>query len=186
MKKRTMGNIDIWIDELDPCLRNTETGELAETAVFRVESRSYLKKFSKKNGWHINWSELPKNSDVYALVLKETNEVQGLVCLENDKDAHAAFIRWACTAPWNNMHDMGSQKYAGVGGHLFAIAADKSMQWGYEGAIHGFASNKEVLEHYINIFHAEHLAMLHEYQFFINETCAEKLMEVYTYEWYDS
>ena len=46
-------------------------------------------------------------------------------------------------APHNNKHEFGSQKYVGVGGHLFAIAADKSIEWGYEGAIHGFAANEE-------------------------------------------
>ena len=28
--------------------------------------------------------------------------------------------------------------------HLFAIAADKSNEWGYEGAMHGFAAKEEV------------------------------------------
>ena len=63
------------------------------------------------------------------------------------------------------------------------IAADKSIQWGYAGAMHGFAANKELLEHYINTFHAEFLGMLHDYQFFVNEIEAKKLLEVYNYEW---
>mgnify|MGYP006990162738 CR=1 FL=1 len=43
------------------------------------------------------------------------------------------------TALFNCCHVI-NQKYVGVGGHLFAIAADKSIEWGYEGAIHGFAA----------------------------------------------
>lgn len=39
------------------------------------------------------------------------------------------------------------------------------MEWGYEGAVHGFAANEELLQHYINVFHAEYLGMLHQYQF---------------------
>ena len=85
--------------------------------------------------------------------------------------------------PKNNKHDFGKQKYSGVGGYLFAIAADKSVQWGYEGAMHGFALNRELLEHYMETFHAEFLGMLHDYQFFINENNAKKLLEVYNYEW---
>ena len=81
------------------------------------------------------------------------------------------------------MHLNGSQKYVGVGGHLFAIAADKSIQWGYQGAIHGFALNKELLNHYIGVLGAIFLGSLHEYHFFVNEKAAKHLLETYTYEW---
>ncbi len=66
---------------------------------------------------------------------------------------------------------------------MFAIAAEKSIQWGFEGAIHGFAVNAELLKHYIEKFHAEYLGMLHQYQFFIDESAARLLLEVYHYEW---
>jgi hypothetical protein len=177
------GCIDIWIDEIVPCLRDTSTGEVKETVVFKIESRKYLKDFQKSNGWHIDWNKIPNDVEVYALALKDTNEIQGLVGIRNDVNSNAAYIHWACTAPHNNKHDTGNQKYIGVGGHLFAIAADKSIQWGYEGALHGFAANQELLEHYINVFHAEYLGMLHQYQFFIDEDNARKLLEVYHYEW---
>lgn len=72
---------------------------------------------------------------------------------------------------------------SGVGGHLFPIAVDKSIQWGYEGVVHGFAANEELLKHYTDKFNAEYLGMLHQYQFFINEVEAGKLLEVYHYEW---
>lgn len=48
------GCIDIWIDDIVPCLKDTQTGEIKETVVFKIESRAYLKKFQKSNGWHIN------------------------------------------------------------------------------------------------------------------------------------
>ena len=54
------GCINIWIDEVVPCLKDTETGQLHETVVFKIESRAYLKKFQKSNGWNINWNEIPK------------------------------------------------------------------------------------------------------------------------------
>ena len=177
------GCINIWIDEIVPCLKDTETDTIQETVVFKIESRSYLKEFQESNGWHINWNELPSTVDNYALALRDDNSIQGLVGIKNDKDSHAAYIHWACTAPHNNKHEYGKQKYLGVGGHLFAIAADKSIEWGYEGAIHGFAANQELLQHYINVFHAEYLGMLHQYQFFINEKQAKNLLEVYHYEW---
>ena len=177
------GCINIWIDEIVPCLKDTVTGEMKETVVFKIESRSYLKQYTEQNGWQINWIELPADVEIYELALKDTKEIQGLVAVKNDVNSRAAFLHWACTAPQNNKHDFGKQKYSGVGGHLFAIAADKSVQWGYEGAMHGFALNKELLEHYIETFNAEFLGMLHDYQFFINEINAKKLLEVYNYEW---
>lgn len=177
------GCINIWIDEIVPCLKDTVTGEMKETVVFKIESRSYLKQYTEQNGWQINWIELPTDVEVYELALKDTKEIQGLVAVKNDVNSRAAFLHWACTAPQNNKHDFGKQKYSGVGGHLFAIAADKSVQWGYEGAMHGFALNKELLEHYMEKFNAEFLGMLHDYQFFINENDAKKLLEVYNYEW---
>ena len=68
--------------------------------------------FKAAEGWHINWNEIPKDVEVYVLVLKEdTNEVQGLIGIKKDVDAHAAYLHWACTAPWNNKHEFGKQKY---------------------------------------------------------------------------
>lgn len=183
MQNYEQGCIDIWIDEIVPCLKDTVTGEVKETVVFKIESRKYLTNFQESNGWHINWNKIPKEVEVYALALKDNNEIQGLVGVRNDEDSQAAYMHWACTAPHNNKHDFGAQKYSGVGGHLFAIVADKSMQWGYEGALHGFAASEELLRHYVEMFHAEHLGMLHQYQFFVDEAHAKELLEVYHYEW---
>lgn len=178
-----LGCLDIWIDEIVPCLKDTETGEIKESVVFKIESRSYLKKFKKNNGWHIDWNEVPKDVEVYALALHDTNEIQSLVGVKNDHDAKAAYIHWACTAPWNNKHEFGTRKYEGVGGHLFAIAVDKSLQWGYDGTVHGFAANMQLVEHYKKAFNAYHLGMLHEFQIVVEGENAMKPLEVYSYEW---
>ena len=82
----------------------------------------------------------------------------------------------------NNIYEYGSQKYSGVSGHLYGIAVDKSIQWGYEGVVHGVAANEGLLKYYTDNFNAEYLGMLHQYQFFINEVQAGKLLEVYHYE----
>ena len=39
------------------------------------------------------------------------------------------------------------------------------------------------IKHYMDVFHAEYLGMLHQYQFFIDEEQAKNLLEVYHYEW---
>ena len=62
-------------------------------------------------------------------------------------------------------------------------ACTGEVYWGFEGAVHGFAANEELLKHYIDVFHAEYLGMLHQYQFFIDEEQAKELLEVYHYEW---
>ena len=44
-------------------------------------------------------------------------------------------------------------------------------------------SREKWMAHQIETFGAEYLGMLHQYQFFINEEQAKKLLEVYHYEW---
>ena len=95
----------------------------------------------------------------------------------------AVYLHWACSAPQNNKHAFGSQKYSGVGGHLFAIDVDKAFQWGYKGVVHGFALNKELLNHYIEVLGASYLGAQHPYQFILEGDASRKLLEVYTYEW---
>lgn len=187
MEQKKRGLLDLYIDEVVPCLKNTETKEIVETVVFKVETRSFLRAFNKKNGWYENWSTFGTEVEIYALATKDDMEIQGLVALENDENAQAVFVTWACTAPHNNKHELEKvgkiPKYIGVGGHLFAIAVDKSMDWGYDGCIHGYAVNQEVLRHYQEVLGAVYLGTLHKYHFAVLEKSAQKLLEVYDYEW---
>ena len=75
------------------------------------------------------------------------------------------------------------KKYIGVGGHLFAIAINASKKNGFDGFITGFASDKKLELHYIEKMNAMHIGQLHPYQFAIDESSANKILEVYTYEW---
>ena len=36
------GCLDIWIDTLVPCLKDSKTGEELDTVALKIESRSYL------------------------------------------------------------------------------------------------------------------------------------------------
>lgn len=81
-KKEMTGVVSIWLDEIVPCLKDTETGEIKETVVFKIESRSFLRKFTEKNGWGINWIDVSKEVEVFALALKENNDIQGLVAVK--------------------------------------------------------------------------------------------------------
>lgn len=175
--------INVWIDEFTPCLKDTLTGELVDTEVIRITRKSFLSKYNQKNGWYVNWAHLLDNHEVYALVLTGSVDIQGLVALSPAEDYNAVYVAWTCAAPQNNRLIVDMPKYVGVGGHLFAIAAQRSEEAGYEGAMTGFAANQELVEHYIECFNAEHIAALHPYQIIIGEVDAHKIREEYDYEW---
>lgn len=46
--------INVWIDDLTPCLKDYETGDFVATEVIRIRRKSFLSKFNKKNGWYTN------------------------------------------------------------------------------------------------------------------------------------
>lgn len=175
--------INVIIDEFTPCLKDNNTGEIIQTEVVRIVRKSFLKKYNKKNGWYINWADLLLENEVYALVIEGSVDIQGMVALEKNADMGAVYINWMCVNPENNKLLNETTKYSGVGGHLFAIAAQKSIDFGFDGLMYGFAANKELLEHYMKVFNAEFLGMLHPYQFAIDEDNAKKILEVYDYEW---
>lgn len=170
-----------WIDELTPCLKDNLTGQLIETEVMKIRRKSTLSAYNKKNQWYVNWESLFVDNDIYALVVKGTYDIQGLVAVsENNPDA--LYVSWMCTAPQNNPLIVDSKRFNGVGGHLFAIAVQQSIIRGYDGAIYGFAANKGLLSHYQKVFNAEWIGILHPYQFIIDGQNAKNIQEVYTYD----
>ena len=96
------------IDEFSPCLKEVITGEIYDTEVVRIRRKSFLAKFNKKTGWYVNWSKFPEGTEVYALVLKGTMDIQGMVAVQYDKDSQAVYVVWGCTAPENNVWEFGS------------------------------------------------------------------------------
>ena len=177
--------INVFIDEYTPCLKDASTGELVQTEVIRIKRKSFLKKYSKRNGWYTNWDKLLDENEVYALVIEGTVDIQGLIAIAPEKNMQAAYISWMCTNPQNNKLLTEDVKYYGVGGHLFAIAAKKSIDYGFDGYMTGFAANEDLLNHYVEKLNAEVIAMLHPYQFAVDEINARKIMEVYEYVWTD-
>ncbi len=177
------GCVDVEIDTLTPCLVDCATGKICETVVYRIETKSALAGYSKKSGWNVNWSKLPKGVEIYALATLHDGKIQGLVGVTNDEVSQAAYIVWMSAAPHNNKKISGYKKYEGVGGHLFAIVAKKSRDWGYAGVMHGFAANRDLLQHYCDAFGAEYLGVQHDYQFMLREEAALELLEVYDAEW---
>ena len=137
-----------WIDTMTPCLKDTKTGELVDTEVVRIKRASFLRKYNKKNGWYVNWNELLEENEIYALVIHGSVDIQGLLAVRPDENMASAFVTWMCASPENNPELSQKKKYEGVGGHLFAIAAQRSFDYGFGGAICGFAANQKLMEHY--------------------------------------
>ena len=52
-----------------------------------------------------------------------------------------------CVAPENNKQFTPSPRYAGIGGHLFALAVEESVRSGSGGAVYGYAANEKLLQH---------------------------------------
>ena len=177
--------ICIEIDSLVPCLKDAATGDILETEVVRIKRKSFLQKFNKKNGWYTNWQELLPQNEVYALVLKGTVDIQGLVAIEPKNNYGAVYISWAVAAPHNNLELVEEKKYLGVGGHLLAIAIERSEQIGYRGDVTGFCRTEKIMNHFVEYHGAEPICMLHEYQIGIFDDAARKIREVYDYEWTD-
>ena len=176
------GTIDVWIDDFTPCLRNESTGELVDTEVIRIRRKSFLRTYNKRNGWYTNWADLVEESEIYALVVTGTADIQGLISIQRDSGAQAIYIQWMCSAPWNNKQKAEEPRYTGVGGHLFAIAGNISIESGYDGYIYGFAANKSVLNHYISKLGAVHIGILHPLQFAIETEAMQKILNTYTYD----
>ena len=180
-KSGESGIINIEIDEFVPCLKDSKTGEILATEV-KTLAKSEYSKYSKSNGWNIDWKNIPDNEEVLGVYLKNDTEPQGLIAIRKDKGG--VFVSHISTAPQNNKQmNNGTQKYIGVGGHLFAAAIEESVTAGNKtGCIFGYAANKEVLKHYIEKFGAIHLPIAHEFQFLIDGNTAQKIIETYNFE----
>ena len=172
------------IDEFTPCLKEVETGEIYDKEVVRLKRKSFLSKFNKKTGWYVNWSKFPEGTEVYALVLKGTMDIQGLVAIQYDETSKAVYILWGCTAPENNIWEFGKKRFAGVGGHLLAIASDLSVKAGFDGYVYAEAMDQELFEYYSSEFGALPLPPINNpFRFMLSDSMTEKIREVYDYEW---
>lgn len=175
------GIINIEIDEFVPCLKDSKTAEILATEV-KTLAKSEYSKYSKSNGWNIDWKNIPDNEEVLGVYLKNGKEPQGLIAIRKEKGG--VYLSYASTAPQNNkLMNNGAQKYIGVGGHLFAAAIEESVKSGNKtGCVYGYAANKEVLKHYMEKFGAIHLPVSHEFQFLIDGNAAQKIIETYNFE----
>ncbi|MBO4609701.1 MAG: hypothetical protein J5696_07480 [Lachnospiraceae bacterium] len=176
------------VDELVPCLINNQSGDIVKTEVIKVFRKSFLSKFNSKNGWYVNWRELSKECEIYALVVEGSVDVQGMIAMNpiKSEDMNAGFIEWAVAAPWNNPELITQKRYNGVGGHLIAMASEWAERNGYFNVVTGFCRNADIMAHFISALGANQIYTgLHPYHIVFEQSSAKKIREVYDYEWTD-
>ena len=146
--------IEIYIDSLTDCLVHNATGEVYDTE-YRLVCRTISKTDAlelKANGWKFDWSVPHKNGyEVYELLLKDSEEVQGMIALKHVRNQYYTHVDIVEAAPFN----VGREGiYKGVGAHLFAIACKLSWEVGNEGYVQ-FTAKSDLMEHYKNTLHAQ-------------------------------
>lgn len=169
--------IDIQIDKLTPCLVEVATGKVLQT-VFSLVTDEDISGLTEK-GWLFDWTaEELKKTNIYKLLIKDNDTIQGLISAEVVRGAVYAHL--AESAP----HNRGKQKkYEGVGGHLFAIAIKLSVVNGFDGYIFFEAKNMELVKHYSDMLGAERVpTRIHTYRMEVSEENAQKIIEEYTLE----
>lgn len=72
-----------------------------------------------------------------------------------------------------------------MGGHLFAIAARVSSREGFDGYMYGYAANTRLARHYVEALGADLVGILHPYHVVFDEIAAQRLLEVYDFDWTD-
>lgn len=132
--------IDILIDQLTDCLIDSDTGQIMKTE-YRVHTCPLTK--AEYKHWNFNW-KIAQNKGyfIYELFLKNDSVVQGRIALKIN--GGAADVNIAETAPHNFGH---RRKYKGVGGHLFAIACQFSLEAGCDGVV-AFTSKSGLSAYY--------------------------------------
>ena len=166
-----MQGIEIEIDELTPCLVERATGREVQTSYSLADKIEMTG--LKRAGWLFDWTKpFEKGYNVYKLTLADDRNIQGLVAVRANAQLLVVEIDIAESAPDN----MGSKgKFAGVGGHLFAIAAQSSFELGFDGYVF-FITKTQLMKHYIDTMGAQHIG---NRKMVIDTLAAKKLIQTY-------
>lgn len=138
------------------CLVCSMTGEQKDTE-YRLVSKTITKQDEsnlKKQGWKFDWSIPHQNGyEVYELLLKDSDEVQGMIALKHIRSQYYTHVDIVEAAPFNVGHN---GRYKGVGAHLFAIACKLSWDVGNEGYVQ-FTAKTDLVEHYRQTLNAKNI-----------------------------
>ncbi|MCR5612162.1 hypothetical protein [Treponema sp.] len=167
--------IDIEIDGLTNCLVKRSSGEECDTQ-YRLISKTITKTEAQKlikEGWLFDWSIPHSNGyEVYELLLKGTDERQGLIALKHIRDQLYTYVDIVESAPKNRGQN---GVFQGVGAHLFAIACKLSWDVGNEGFVQ-FKAKTNLVEHYRTTLNAQNID---EQNIFIDSYAALNLIKKY-------
>ena len=169
--------VQIKIDSLTPCLVDASTGKIVETSFARA-AKAELRSLKRRN-WLFDWDDPAlKDDEIFKLVVKGGSAPQGLIALRYEAQSNAVYVHIAESAP-NNRGE--NRAYLGVGGHLFAIAAQMSMEKGFGGFVYFDAKNVDLVKHYTKALGAQLLGIPHPYRMILDEDAAQKLLKIYTF-----
>ena len=118
--------------------------------------------------------------------MKGQEDIEGLIALRPDSTASAVYLELGNAAPHNQKGKAGEKKrYDGVGGHLFAIAARRSVEEGYGGIIYGDAANEDVLRAFVERYGATPLpTRKYPLRFMIDGDALLQILNTYNFdEW---
>lgn len=160
--------VDILIDQLTDCLVERQTGKIVETNYQKRDTKIERKEYQ---GWKFDWSISQNNGySIYELFVNGDATVQGRIGLKIE--GGVANVDIVETAPHNYGH---TGKYEGVGGHLFAIACQVSMENGCEGVV-AFDSKTNLVEYYKRELYA---IEIYPRRMVLFEKAAQRLLEKY-------
>ena len=160
--------VDILIDDFTDCLVERETGDIVETEynerIIPIRKKDYI-------GWKFDWSKTtPNGYTIYELFLKDDDTVQGRISLKID--GGVADVDIVESAP----HNFGRNgKYIGVGGHLFAIACQCSLEAGCDGFV-AFTAKSDLVDYYMRTLNAR---IVRGNRMYIDEEAANILIDKY-------
>lgn len=161
-------DVEVLIDKLTDCLVERKTGKIVET---QYKKRTTPIKAKEYKGWNFKWNTTENNGYViYELFLKDSDIVQGRISLKID--GGVADVDIVETAPHNYGHE---GIYEGVGGHLFAIACQCSLEAGCDGFV-AFTSKSNLVEYYMETLNAQ---IVSGRKMYIDEEVANILLDKY-------
>lgn len=165
----------IEVDKLTPCLEKVSTQKIVDTSFSKISTQE----LAVLKGWKFHWSAADlQNCEIFKLTAEEDDRIQGLIALQNIPQDKAVYVKIAESAK----HNMGTRKeYAGVGGHLFAIAVLRSYELGYDGFVYMDAKNLRLVSHYSKTLGAILIGNPHPYRMAIDETAAKRLIAFYNF-----
>ncbi len=167
--------MEIVIDKLTPCLEKVKDHSIVDTD-FKIATKEELKSLKK---WQFKWTSKDLHEcEIYKLTVNGDERIQGLVAIQDIHGSNAVYVKIAESAP----HNIGINKeYLGVGGHLFAIAVQRSYDLGYNGFVYMDAKNLSLVKHYSQSLGAILIGQPHPYRMIIDEETAYHLINTYNF-----